>query len=1133
VRACTPPYSSRVRCRLPTALHIHTHTHPYTHTTQMRPTPLRRGASTRAPHAPPPAHRHLVRTAATLPPHPTTNAAPGRRARWSSNQHDLFVWCRLAHQPPPSERPTASSSRQLNLTALSLALSSVAATGLPGVDAAAVDLTGGGGKGGPGGPGGGGGGGGGGDSGAHNPSSTPPPPAAAAGAADDDAAPTDVLVLDVGGMHCGGCAATVRRLLEAEGQAAGVRGASVNAATEAALVRVALPRPVVSAGPASVAAHLASVGSYLASVLGSRGFPSALRNGEPGASSALTAAARAAGEKRAAREAALKAAGLDLALASFLGGACAVGHIACCIPGLPQHLRRFGDPRLMALLSGLALLGPGRSVLEKGAQAASQGRPDMNTLVGLGASATYAVSTAAFLLPGLGWPTYFEEPAMLLGAVLAGRALEARAKLRATADSAALYALLPANARLVVGPAAARLGAALEAAEKGEKEGRRRPSLSRLFHRRPSSTTAPPATTAAASTALAAGGWREVPADAVAPGDIVAVLPGDLIPVDGVVVGGRSAVDEAALAGEPLPATKAPGARVSAGTSNCEGSLLVRAARVGAATTIADVVAAVEAAQGRAPSIQRAADAVAGRFAAGVLCVSGATALFWGGGLGARLVPGAIAKVAPPSVAAALARGSGVALGGVPAAAALLGLQMACNVLVVACPCAVGLASPTAVLVGTAAGARRGLLVRGGDVLEAAAGVDTVILDKTGTLTVGVPTVARVVLVGGGGGGGGAGGKRKGGRRPASLAPGEVLALAAAVEAHSAHPVAKAVVQAASSSPAPTSSYTSDPASITQEAGSGVAGVVGGRAVRVGNWEWVGRGAGVHQGLPPPDLLEAAGEAAPASPSTSPPRPRALAYVSVDGTLVAAFAIEDELRPDAAATVAALVAAGVRPLLVSGDAPGAVAAVAAAVGIPPSDAAASIKPRGKAAIVTRLQATGHRVAMVGDGVNDAAALAAADVGVAMGGGAGGAVEAASIILLGDRLPSLPDALYLARATLAKVHQNLGWALAYNAVAIPLAAGAALPTRLGWALTPAASGLMMGASSLAVMANSLSLRKWGDTDERGGGCAAPPLPGLPAVAGVVSAAGRAWAGGLAGWLEGGGVGGVGVAGDQGL
>ena len=257
--------------------------------------------------------------------------------------------------------------------------------------------------------------------------------------------------------------------------------------------------------------------------------------------------------------------------------------------------------------------------------------------------------------------------------------------------------------------------------------------------------------------------------------------------------------------------------------------------------------------------------------------------------------------------------------------------------------------------------------------------------------------------------------------------------------------------------------------------------------------------------------------------------------MAVDGALVAALAIEDELRPDAAATVAALVAAGVRPLLVSGDAPGAVAAVAAAVGIPPSDAAASIKPRGKAAIVARLQAAGRRVAMVGDGVNDAAALATADVGVALGGGARGAVEAASIVLLGDRLPALPDALHLARATLAKVHQNLAWALAYNAAAIPLAAGAALPTRLGWALTPAAAGAMMGASSLAVMANSLSLRRWGEsgTDEATGRARgpAPPLPGPAAVAGVVGAAGRAWAGGLAGWLAGGGVGGVGEAGDQ--
>ena len=1096
-----------------------------------RPTPARLAAASHSPllseRALPIATRRSVPCPA--PTRPSLRVAPRRRPTGAA----LAFMCGPAQRPDDGTRPAPPHyPARANQAALSLALFSVAAVGLPGaaLDAGGVDVggSGGGGKGGTGG--GGGGGGGGSDGPSSSSSSTSPPPAAAEGAADDEAAPTDVLVLDVGGMHCAGCAATVRRILEGERSSAGVRGASVNAATEAGLVRVALPPAVIGSGPAAVSAHLSGVGAYLAGVLGGRGFPSSVREaGEGGGrGGSLTAAARAAGAKRAAREAALAAAGRDLALAALLGGACAVGHVACCIPGLPNHLRRFGDPRLMAALSGLALLGPGRPVLEKGFASAGHGRPDMNTLVGLGASATYAVSTAAYFLPSLGWPTYFEEPAMLLGAVLAGRALEARAKLRATADSAALYALLPATARLVVGPAAARLAAALEAeAEDGSEGGaqhrRRRGLRGLLFSRSPPRVSA----AAAASTALAAGGWRDVPADAVAPGDVVAILPGDLIPVDGTVVGGRSAVDEAALAGEPLPATKARGSRVAAGTSNCEGSLLVRAARVGGATTIADVVAAVEAAQARAPSIQRAADAVAGTFAVGVLGVAGGTALFWGC-LGPRLFPAALAKAAPPSVAAALARGSGSALAGVPAAAALLGLQMACNVLVVACPCAVGLAAPTAVLVGTAAGARRGLLVRGGDVLEAAAAVDTVILDKTGTLTRGVPTVAAVLAVAKPA----AGGRRRRGRMAAAPPPAELLALAAAVEAHSAHPVAKAVVAAAAAGAAgsPSSKYTADAASITQEAGSGVAGTVGGRAVRVGNWGWVGRALRDGPGSGHPPRLEGGGDQQ-HEPST--PAPRAMAYVSVDGVLAGAFAVEDELRPDAAATVAALLAAGVRPLLVSGDAPGPVAAVAAAVGIPPSDAAASIKPRGKAAIVARLQAAGHRVAMVGDGVNDAAALAAADCGVAMGGGSGGAVEAASIVLLGDRLPSLPDALHLARATLAKVHQNLGWALAYNAVAIPLAAGAALPTRLGWALTPAASGLMMGASSLAVMANSLSLRKWGVVDAAGGGCAAPALPSPATVAGGLERCGAAWAAGLEGWLSGGGVGRAGEAADQGV
>jgi P-type Cu+ transporter len=1047
---------------------------------------------------------------------------------------------RLPTAPPPAALAVAAA------TAVACGAAAVAVC-RPGVVAPTMDTGGPGGSGGNGGGGNGGGGGGGGGESGPSPSTRTPPPAAE-GAADDDAAPTDVLVLDVGGMHCGGCAATVTRLLEAERGTAGVRGAAVNAATEAAAVRVGVPATVAAAGPAAVSAHLSAVGAYLASVLASRGFPSTVRDSESSssssASSSLTAAARAARSKRAAKEAALRRTTADLALASLLGGMCAVGHVACCIPGAPQAFRRISDPRLMAALSGLALLGPGRAVLLEGGKAALLGRPDMNSLVGLGAAATYAVSAAAALLPALkGWPTYFEEPAMLLGAVLAGRALEARAKLRASADSAALYELLPSTARLVVGPAAAGLVAGSAGKQPHAPPSRTAALLTSLRpggllrlaagrrkrrKARDSSSTAATTPAAAAAAALAEGGWRAVPADAVAPGDVLAVLPGDLIPVDGTVLAGRSAVDEAALAGEPLPATKSAGSAVSAGTLNCEGSLLISATRVGSATTIADVVAAVEAAQARAPRIQRAADAVAGRFAAGVLGLAGATAAFWGVA-GPRVCPGAVARVAPPNLAAALARAAAAAAtgpgapkpAGTAAAAALLGLQMACNVLVVACPCAVGLAAPTAVLVGAGAGARRGLLLRGGDVLEAAAGLDTVVLDKTGTLTRGVPTVTAFLEAAPPGG--------RGGKKKVATAPSHALALAAAVERHSAHPVARALVAAADASPAAASPrLAADPDSIVQEAGSGVAGCVGGRAVRVGNWEWVARGlrSGHDHAHLPPLLAGEDGEPSSSSASTA---PRALAYVSIDGVLAGAAAIEDELRPDAAATVAALRAAGVTPLLVSGDAPGAVAAVAAAVGIPPASTAACVKPRGKAAIVGRLQAAGHAVGMVGDGVNDAAALAGADVGVAMGGGAGAATDAASLVLLGDRLPALPDALHLARATLAKVHQNLGWALAYNAVAVPLAAGAALPTRLGWALTPAASGALMGVSSLAVMANSLSLRAWGETDP----ARKSPVPGLPRpedVAAAVGRAGEAWADGLGAWLAGGGVGDVAEAGD---
>eukprot|EP00198_Chlamydomonas_reinhardtii_P013234 XP_001702571.1 heavy metal transporting ATPase [Chlamydomonas reinhardtii] len=882
----------------------------------------------------------------------------------------------------------------------------------------------------------------------------------------------EVVLLDVGGMKCGGCVGHVKKILEEQ---PGVTSASVNLATETALVRVLVPRgsrqqPSGSSGNGGSGGGgaLAALGEKLAQALTDAGFTSKRR--DPDTSSSSLAAALAA--KRAAKVERLRAATVDLVVAWGLAAVCGLGHLAHAWAGAPAWMHLLHSVPLNAALSAAALLGPGREIMAQGLKALAAGRPDMNTLVGLGAGASFGVSCVAAALPGLGWKTFFEEPAMLLGFVLIGRALEERAKLQASADMAALQELVPTKARLLLG----------------------------------------------------GGKHSEVPAEAVGAGDLLVVLPGDRVPVDGTVVGGRSSVDESALTGEPLPLTKTEGDKVTAGTVNCDGAITVRAEHSGQQTVIADIVRMVEAAQARTAPIQRLADTVAGKFAYGVMGLSAATFAFWAT-VGTRLFPQVLA---------------GAAAG--PAGTLLLSLQMACNVLVTACPCALGLATPTAVLVGTGAGARRGLLIRGGDILEATSHVDTVVFDKTGTLTVGKPQVTHVHSI------------VPHADADTHLGADALLQLAAAVERRTTHPVALALVRAAdrlhpeaaaasgatataAASAGATASAaerdggatasTSQPGSgsgnghgqqqqqqqqqldlsvvdgsFIQEPGSGVAAVVGGRRVAVGTLDWLQRqGADVAAaeaalaayGVGGAAVTKAAAAAAaagddldfsePGASSTSASAAAAAVaaavasgsssssgvqglgnshsrvYVSVDGVLAGVIDVAD---------------AGIRTVMLSGDKPAAAAEVAAAVGIAGSDVFADVKPAGKKAVVEALKSEGRVVAMVGDGINDTAALAAADVGVAMGGGVDAASEVAAVVLMGDQLSQVADAVHLAKRTLAKINQNLVWAFGYNVIAIPLAAGALLPAA-GICLTPSISGALMGLSSLAVVGNSLLLQ----------------------------------------------------------
>lgn len=480
-------------------------------------------------------------------------------------------------------------------------------------------------------------------------------------------------------------------------------------------------------------------------------------------------------------------------------------------------------------------------------------------------------------------------------------------------------------------------------------------------------------------------------------GEEFVVRPGERIATDGVVVDGSSAVDRSLLTGESLPVEVGPGDDVTGATLNAGGRLLVRATRVGEETRLARMAALVEEAQTGKARIQRLADRVSAVFVPVVLVLALGTLVGW-------------------------------LLLGFPAEAAF---TAAVATLIIACPCALGLATPTALLVGTGRGAQLGILITGPEVLESTRRIDTVLLDKTGTVTTGVMSLVSVVPA-------------------AGVDADELVRVAAALEARSEHPVARAVVEAAVGGSTPAVE------GFVATAGLGVHGVVDGRAVAVGRPSWL-----AEQWAAEPDaaLAEALREAE-AAGST-------VVAVAWDGAVRGILAVADTVKPTSAEAVRRLRALGLRPVLLTGDTAGAAQRVAAEVGI--EEVIAGVLPEGKLDAVRRLQGEGRVVAMVGDGVNDAAALAQADLGIAMGTGTDAAIEAGDITIVRGDLVLVADAVRLARRTLGTIRGNLFWAFAYNASAIPVA-------MLGL-LNPLVAGLAMALSSVFVVTNSLRLRSF--------------------------------------------------------
>ena len=608
------------------------------------------------------------------------------------------------------------------------------------------------------------------------------------------------------------------------------------------------------------------------------------------------------------------------------------------------------------VLASIVLFGPGRHFFTKGIPSLLRGAPDMNTLVAVGTGAAWSYSVVATFLPRL-LPegvraVYFEAAAVIVVLILLGRWLEVRAKGRTGAAIQALLGLQVRTARI-----------------------------------------------------LKDGATVEVDVDTLGVGDTILVRPGERIPIDGEVVDGTSNVDESMITGEPVPVAKAAGATVTGGTVNGTGSLTFQASRVGADTTLAQIIRMVEEAQGAKLPIQGLVDRVTLWFVPAVMALAALTVLVW-------LTFG-------PDPALTFALVAGV------------------SVLIIACPCAMGLATPTSIMVGTGRAAEMGVLFRKGDALQELSNVDVIALDKTGTVTEGKPTLTDVIVANG-------------------FDRQSVLAQIAAVEDQSEHPIAEAIVRGARSEGVATLSATGF-RSIT---GYGVAAMVDGKEVMVGADRYM-----IREKVDIATLSDKESDLA--------NRGRTALYAAVDGKLAAVIAVADPVKPASRAAISALHDRGFQVAMITGDKQETAEAIARETGI--DRVIAGVLPDGKVAALDDLRAEGRKIGFVGDGINDAPALAHADVGIAIGTGTDVAIESADVVLMSGDLRGVVNAVEVSKRTMSNIRQNLVWAFGYNVALIPVAAGVLYPA-FGLLLSPVFAAGAMALSSVSVLTNSLRLRR---------------------------------------------------------